>query len=407
MCKQVYLVGIGPGNENSMTIEALEILRQSDAIIGADRMVEQVCCVLSEQEQTSKKLWKCYQADKIHAWLKSQKNVQKASIVLSGDTGFYSGAKKLKEALSEYEVIILPGLSSVVYLAGKLGVSWEDAKLASIHGRSQNYIQMIARNAKTFLLLGGKGCGEDFCKKIKEYEWTGLTFWIGRNLSYAEEEIFKRNIEELCPEDLDGLCTMFVSNKMPDLRIGRSIPDEEWIRGKVPMTKEEIRTISIAKLQLFEHAIVYDIGAGTGSVAVETAGRSDSIRVYAIEQKEEGIQLIEENKRKFKADRVTPIQGRAPEILEQLEPPTHVFIGGSSGNLKEILACVKEKNPEVRIVLNAISLETMKEVIEAQKCGLLRDPEIVQVSISKARKLGAYHMMTGGNPVYVISDGGE
>ncbi len=131
------------------------------------------------------------------------------------------------------------------------------------------------------------------------------------------------------------------------------------------------------------------------------------IRVYAIEQKEEGIQLIEENKRKFKADRVTPIQGRAPEILEQLEPPTHVFIGGSSGNLKEILACVKEKNPEVRIVLNAISLETMKEVIEAQKCGLLRDPEIVQVSISKARKLGAYHMMTGGNPVYVISDGGE
>ncbi len=238
-------------------------------------MVEQVCCVLSEQEQTSKKLWKCYQADKIHAWLKSQKNVQKASIVLSGDTGFYSGAKKLKEALSEYEVIILPGLSSVVYLAGKLGVSWEDAKLASIHGRSQNYIQMIARNAKTFLLLGGKGCGEDFCKKIKEYEWTGLTFWIGRNLSYAEEEIFKRNIEELCPEDLDGLCTMFVSNKMPDLRIGRSIPDEEWIRGKVPMTKEEIRTISIAKLQLFEHAIVYDIGAGTGSVAVETAGRSD------------------------------------------------------------------------------------------------------------------------------------
>ena len=129
------------------------------------------------------------------------------------------------------------------------------------------------------------------------------------------------------------------------------------------------------------------------------------IRVYAVEQKEEGIRLIEENKRKFRADWVTPVFGKAPEALEQLEPPTHVFIGGSSGNLKEILACVKQKNPDVRIVLNAISLETLREVMEAQECGLLRNPEIVQVSVSRARTLGAYHMMTGLNPVYIISEG--
>lgn len=171
------------------------------------------------------------------------------------------------------------------------------------------------------------------------------------------------------------------------------------------MTKEEIRTISLAKLELCEHAMLYDVGAGTGSVAVEAAGRSDTIRVYAVEQKEEGIRLIEENKRKFRADWVTPVFGKAPEALEQLEPPTHVFIGGSSGNLKEILACVKQKNPDVRIVLNAISLETLREVLEAQECGLLRNPEIVQVSVSRARTLGAYHMMTGLNPVYIISEG--
>lgn len=405
MCKQVYLVGIGPGNEKWMTIEGRKILRQCDAIIGADRMVEQALCMLNESERTSKERLKSYKAEEIRAWLEAQENIQKAAIVLSGDTGFYSGARKLKEALAEYEVIVLPGISSIVYLAGKLEVSWEDAKLASIHGRAQNYIQMIARNEKTFLLFGGSGSEEAFCKKIKEYAWTELTFWIGRNLSYPEEEIIVRNLEELCPEDLEGLCTILVLNKTPDLRIGRSIPDEEWIRGNVPMTKEEVRTISIAKLQLFEHAVVYDIGAGTGSIAVEAAGKSDSIRVYAIEQKEEGIRLIEKNKRKFKADWVTPIHGKAPEVLEKLEPPTHVFIGGSSGNLKEILACVKEKNPEVRIVLNAISLETMKEVLEAQECGLLKNPEIVQVSISKARTLGAYHMMTGSNPIYIISDG--
>ena len=90
---------------------------------------------------------------------------------------------------------------------------------------------MIARNAKTFLLLGGKENGAEVCGKIREYDLNRLTFWIGRNLSYPEEEIFCRRGEELCPQDLDGLCTVLVQNEQPDLRIGRSIPDEEWIRG--------------------------------------------------------------------------------------------------------------------------------------------------------------------------------
>ena len=405
MCKRVYLVGIGPGKENQMTMEAQEILRRCDAVIGAKRMVRQAAVLLKESGHASGEVLESYQPEAIGAWLKERDHIRTAAVLLSGDPGFYSGARKLKAVLAEYEVIVVPGISSVVYLAGKLGVSWEDAKLASIHGRSQNYVQMIARNAKTFLLLGGKENGAEVCGKIREYDLNRLTFWIGRNLSYPEEEIFCRRGEELCPQDLDGLCTVLVQNEQPDLRIGRSIPDEEWIRGKVPMTKEEIRTISLAKLELCEHAMLYDVGAGTGSVAVEAAGRSDTIRVYAVEQKEEGIRLIEENKRKFRADWVTPVFGKAPEALEQLEPPTHVFIGGSSGNLKEILACVKQKNPDVRIVLNAISLETLREVLEAQECGLLRNPEIVQVSVSRARTLGAYHMMTGLNPVYIISEG--
>ena len=405
MCKQVYLVGIGPGSETWMAVEAQRILRQCDAVIGAKRMVQKAVGVLKEEKQESKEVLESYQPEEIYVWLKEREHIRTAVVLLSGDPGFYSGARKLKETLSEYEVTVIPGISSVVYLAGRLGVSWEDAKLASIHGRSQNYVQMIARNKKTFLLLGGKENGTEVCRKVREYDLKDLTFWIGRNLSYPDEKILCRKGYELCPEDLEGLCTVLVQNDLPNLRIGRSIPDEEWIRGKVPMTKEEIRTISIAKLELCEHAVLYDVGAGTGSIAVEAAGKSDTIRVYAVEQKEEGIRLIGENLKKFRADWVTPVFGKAPEALEALEPPTHVFIGGSSGNLKDIIACVKRKNPDVRIVLNAISLETMREVLEAQECGLLRNPEIVQLSVSRARTLGAYHMMTGLNPVYIVSEG--
>ena len=170
------------------------------------------------------------------------------------------------------------------------------------------------------------------------------------------------------------------------------------------MTKEEVREISLRKLGLTEDAVLYDIGAGTGSVSIEAALCSEKIRVYAIEKNPEGISLIEENKKKFCTDWVTTVEGVAPGVLNKLEKPTHVFIGGTSGNLKVILKAVRDKNPEVTIVLNAISLETIKEIMEATDERLLLNPEIIQVCVSKAKTLGQYHMMLGQNPIYVVTD---
>ena len=116
------------------------------------------------------------------------------------------------------------------------------------------------------------------------------------------------------------------------------------------MTKEEVRTICIAKLDLEKDAVLYDVGAGTGSVAVEAACQDGSIRVYAIEKNPEGIELIRKNVQKLRTDNVQIVEGTAPEALRKLEAPTHVFIGGSSGNLREILLAVKEKNPDVQIL---------------------------------------------------------
>ena len=114
-------------------------------------------------------------------------------------------------------------------------------------------------------------------------------------------------------------------------------------------------------------------------------------------------ELIEENKKKFCTDWVTTIEGAAPDVLNKLEKPTHVFIGGTSGNLKAILKAVRDRNPEVTIVLNAITLETIKEIMEATDERLLLNPEIIQVCVSKAKTLGQYHMMLGQNPIYVVS----
>ena len=398
---RVNLVGIGMGSKETLTEEVRKIIEESDVLIGAKRMLEGF-------REEKKRCYAEYLPEKIKEILDNQEEKSRCTVLFSGDTGFYSGAKKLVDLLKEngYEAQIFPGISSVVYLAAKLGKSWEDAKIISMHGRWQNFVHAVANHEKTFLILG-KNAGKEICRKLKEYHLEQVTVSIGNALSYPEESIVIREGEALREDDFGELATALIENPEPEKRTGIHLADEEFIRGKVPMTKEEVRTVSLAKLHLTKDAVLYDVGAGTGSVSVEAALQGENIRVYAVEKNPEGAELIRKNIQKFRTDQIQVVEGMAPEVLEDLEIPTHAFIGGSTGQLKEIIQCIKKKNPDVRIVVNAISLETVREVMEATEEGLLEDPEIVQMNVAKSRKLGSYHMMTGQNPIYIISDGGD
>lgn len=188
------------------------------------------------------------------------------------------------------------------------------------------------------------------------------------------------------------------------MRLG--IPDDEFIRGKVPMTKEEIRILTVVKLQLDEESIVYDIGAGTGSVAVEIAGQSPKGMVYAIEKSDEGVDLIYANKRKFGIANMEIVKGEAPDCLTQLPPPTHVFVGGSGEELTDIIRVVREKNPKTRFVVNAVTLEKLVQLQELGKqIPEYADMEVIQVGVSKSKHLGNHHLMLAENPVYIASFG--
>ena len=126
-------------------------------------------------------------------------------------------------------------------------------------------------------------------------------------------------------------------------------------------------------------------------------------RVYAVEKKPEAADLIRQNRRKFCMDSIHIVEGTAPEAIKRLEPPTHVFIGGTSGNLTEILHSVLKKNPRVRIVMNCITLETLTEAVKAFQTLPVTEPDIVNVTVSRAKKAGSYHLMMGENPVYILS----
>lgn len=182
--------------------------------------------------------------------------------------------------------------------------------------------------------------------------------------------------------------------------------DELFVRGKVPMTKSEVRAVSLSKLELCEDSILYDVGAGTGSVSIEAALTLTHGKVYSIERNPLAIELMKANKEKFQAAQMEIVNGRAPEALKGLLSPTHAFIGGTGGCLYQVLDLIMEKNPKVRVVINIIALETLNEMISWLKDREI-SAEIVQLQVSKAQTAGSYQLMKGQNPVFVISFGGE
>jgi precorrin-6Y C5,15-methyltransferase (decarboxylating) len=169
------------------------------------------------------------------------------------------------------------------------------------------------------------------------------------------------------------------------------------------MTKSEVRAVSLSKLAPPEDALIWDVGAGTGSVSVECAFAAPKGTVWAIEKEADACLLIRQNAAKFRVGNLTVVEGTAPEALADLPAPTHVFIGGSSGNLSEIIALILEKNPAARIVLSAVTLETQAEAAECAKKFGFETYETVTVSVARSKKMGRYHMMTAQNPVTVVT----
>ena len=181
-------------------------------------------------------------------------------------------------------------------------------------------------------------------------------------------------------------------------------PDGDFLRAEgVPMTKSEVRAVCLSKLRLTRDAVCWDIGAGTGSVSVEMALQADRGRVYAVERREDAADLIARNARRLGAENVTTVRGSAPDACADLPAPTHVFVGGSSGNMEDILRLVLEKNPDARVVATAVTLETSAELTACLKKFGFRETETVSLQIARDRKAGHYHLMTAQNPVWIYT----
>ena len=395
---KVYLIGVGMGGPATMTLQALEAVRACPVLVGARRLLEgweadHDCVPLIAAADIAEYIGKA--------------PLGPVGVLLSGDTGFYSGAKKLWPLLGEHEVVTIPGLSSLTYFCARLQATWQDVKLVSAHGRDCDLAGEIARNPRTFALTGGAVKAADVCRALAERGLGDVKVSVGERLGYPDERIVTAPAAELAGEDFDSLAVLLAENPRPAAPPwrGPGLPDAAFLRGDVPMTKEEVRALALSRLRLEENHIVWDVGAGTGSVSVECALACPRGRVFAVEKKPEALALIGENRARFGVDGLEIVAGTAPEALEGLPAPDRVFLGGTSGNMEEILNVVFRKNPAARVVCTAITLETVGEA--ARRFAKLEGADMVQVSVTRTRPAGPYHLMDAQNPVWLFSGEGR
>ena len=393
----ITLIGMGAGTPESLTAQGLAALQNAGLILGAKRLLEQLPQGCTEHRKA------LYQPEDVLAALAADPEVD-AALVYSGDTGFYSGAAQLLPMLRAFGIScrVLPGLSSVQLLAAAVGRSWQEWKLVSAHGCACDPVAQCMTERSVFFLTGGAETPATLCRKLADAGMGEVHALVGENLGTGEEAIRYGSAAELAGQSFAPLSVLLVENfDVPHFRTP-GFPDESFIRGQVPMTKQEVRAAALAKLAVKPADILWDVGAGTGSVSVELALAAPKGHVYAVECDPDACALIRQNRAKFQTYNLTLIEGRAPGALADLPAPDAVFIGGTKGGMEGVLNAVLAKNPDARICISAIALETLSAAAAALTARGLA-AEVVQLAVSRTKQAGRLHLLMANNPIFLIT----
>lgn len=465
----ITLAGIGMGYD-SMTIAAQKAIESADIILGARRMIAGHHGRLDTQPLYRPDDLYSYFNTLIEA-VRSANNdtaIINAVILFSGDTGFYSGASKACTALEQLAEVtgddiavnirVQPGISTVSALSALFQEKWDDAAILSAHGLPpevwcSRLLYTVSHNRKTFLLTNGKKdlmLISELLSDENHHLAGNVRIALAYNAGSPDQktylldagglyDLIKRAAEAADTADHadtnaspllpDGLYSALIINNSPypayDTSFApRFIRDDEFIRSHgIPMTKADVRAEVISRLALTNESVLYDIGSGTGSISVQAAALFPGIRIYAFDEKSEACSLTLENAEKFGLPNITVREGKAPEIFAassdinspddmssnmNIPAPTHAFIGGTDGNLTEIIDALYNMCPEIRIVMTAVSLNTIAEITNigndkrlSEKGIAINDMHISQTASSDYRRMGRYLMPQTNNPVYI------
>ena len=313
---EVTLIGMGPGDPSALTGGALTALERADVLIGSRRLVEG--CTLAPEAQRF-----CSTKSAEIVEILAEGRWERPCVLYSGDTGFHSGTRTLLPQLAERGISwrVLPGVSSMQYFAARLDRPWQEWRVVSAHGLACDPVGEVlaARGRPVFFLTGGAGGAAALCRRLARAGLGSLTAAVGEALSYPEERIVEAQVWELAEQEFSTLSVLLVDGAAPVWPVrSQGNDDGAFLRGEVPMTKQEVRAAALAKLEVRDGAVYWDVGAGTGSVSVELALLAPRSQVYAVEYKGEACALIRANRERFGAYNLEVAEGRAPAAIENI-----------------------------------------------------------------------------------------
>ena len=332
-------------------------------------------------------------------------------VLASGDPMFFGIGSLVVAKCGAEHVEVIPQPSSAQWAFARVGVSADDAAVISLHARPrEGFLTRLRRLAKVAIFTDPENSPPALASYLLEHGETGFTAWVCENLAGPGERVQKLSLDELAAAtDIGPLNVLLLMRSDPSWRRPPALTflHEDAFAKRMPkkglITKREVRLLSLASLGIRPDSVVWDVGAGSGSVAIEAALLAYEGRVYAVEIDPEGVEICRENLRTHAVDNVRVVAGRAPEALLDLEAPDAVFVGGSKGSMEEIIAVSLERlKPGGRLVANAITLENAAEAYQAFR---RRDlvPDVTLLQVSRAEPLARYMRYEALNPIQIFA----
>lgn len=407
--KAISLIGIGDDGCSGLTSRAVNAMSRCQVLAGGERQIS----FFPDFKGTIVPL-KNNILESISQIIRfaDEENV---AVLASGDPLFFGIGNLLIEKAGCENVEIIPHVSSLQTAFAKIGMKWDDASWISLHGRKNtSFCATLHHLRKAFILTDTEMTPAVIAERLIEYSQTDWKGWLCENLDGPGERIreFQTPSELISFKDISPLNVLVLERNDPEWRtppVCIHHSEDEYAKrmpSKGLITKKEIRIQSIAAMKLKETSIVWDIGAGSGSVSVECALISHRGRVYAVEKNSESILHCRENIRKFSADNVEIIEGNAPDVLIEIKDnPDAVFIGGSGGGLNKILKiCYERLSEGGMLVANAITMENVHEIYGFAR-SIDAETEMIQMQISRLSPLASYMRYEAQNPIHIFAIG--
>lgn len=380
--------------------ESFQILDNSDVILTSERFTK-------ELEKWSKKIIafpeKLLTLPQLIKTL-NENNKNKFAIVASGDPNFFGITNFLKKHFPLSIEKIVPALSSMQEAFARLKINWDDATFFSIHGRDKDkLLAFLLKNKKGFIFTSNSTDVLYILNLLKEHRLADYTFNIIENIGTKEERLLKIQFPYILKEKVSDLnVIIFERDKGCGDYIGLGLNEDMYEHKKGMITKKEIRLNILAMLELKEGIVLWDIGSGSGSVAIEASFNPLGVLAFAIEKDETSFGNLKKNIDKFGAVNVIPMLSNFKDIYEKLPLPDRIFIGGSGIELSEILAIsYKALKSNGIIVIASVTLDSLYDVIDFCMKNKL-DYEVTGLNIFRSKTLKKHKMLEGLNPIFIL-----